>query len=174
MKILIFFLYMEKQNRNKALLAIALIICSIALVFLGIECYYWSYPRIDVLKPLGIVEGEIWIVLGFVTFIAGVYKLFVGLKIIKKIKTHKIVGASMLCINAFLLYQPTSLFYGYNFPGGLYYIMLPNWVLATEFLLAIIGIVISIRLLKNKISIIKAVLLELLIIILTISVNFII
>ena len=92
----------------------------------------------------------------------------------KNYKT-KIIGAIMLCVNVFLLYQPTLiLFYWADL---LPFIYLPNldWIiflLLVWFLLAITGIVISICLLKNKISILKAVLAQLLIVIITIATSF--
>ena len=81
---------------------------------------------------------------------------------------RKIVGAIMLCINALLLFHSIHQFYHQNRSGVLIFISIPNWVLLIWGVLAIIGIVISIRLLKNKISILKAVLLQLLIIVLLI------
>ena len=84
----------------------------------------------------------------------------------KNYKT-KIVGTIMLCINAYLLFFPTYWFLHQR--GALVFFYFPNWVLLAWGLLALIGIVISVCLLKNKISVLKAVLLQLLIIILTIA-----
>ena len=88
----------------------------------------------------------------------------------KNYKT-KIIGAIMLCVNAFLLYKPIHHFY-IRSSGRLIFVNLPNWFLLAEFLLAVIGIAVSICLLKNKISILKAVLLQLLVMVLTIAINF--
>jgi len=92
-------------------------------------------------------------------------------------KNHKtkIIGAIMLCVNVFLLYL--SAFMLFNWADLLLFIYLPNldWIiflLLVWFLLTIIGIVVAICLLKNKISILKAVLLQLLIIVLTIVTSF--
>ena len=85
---------------------------------------------------------------------------------IQKKYTIKIIGIIMLFVNVLLLYGDISHFYRQNFAGVLVFIYIPTWVLLACSLLAIIGIVISIRLLKNKISILEAVLWQLLIIIL--------
>ena len=157
---------MEKRNRNYILSAVAFLVCSVALIF-------WGFRGHRIILQPSIIEDEIWLFFGFVALIVGVYRLIVGLRIIKKIKTHKIVGTTMLCINAFLVYQPTFLLYSYIFQKGILRpFWIPKWMLATESLLAVTGIVISICLLKNKISILKAVLFQLLIIILIIGFNY--
>ena len=81
----------------------------------------------------------------------------------------KIVGIIMLCINVFLLCLTFYQIYLQS-QTGIFMRRLPSLGLLALFLLAIIGIVISIRLLRNKISTLQAVLLQLLVIILTYAV----
>ena len=72
---------MEKRNRNYILSAIAFLICGIALILLGLKEPRIGF-RLDTLQPF-IIDSEIWLVLGFVALITGVYRLIVGLKIIE-------------------------------------------------------------------------------------------
>ena len=84
---------------------------------------------------------------------------------------RKIIGVAMLCVNALLLLFSTFWFFYQNNKRGsgiFIFFYFPNWVLLVKGLLAITGIVISIRLLKNKISVKRAELLLFLIMILTI------
>lgn len=71
----------------------------------------------------------------------------------KGYKVNKILGLIAICINVLLVLESIYLLYAYNFTGILFLFMYPNWVLVINALLGIIGIYISILLLKNMIGI---------------------
>ena len=64
----------------------------------------------------------------------------------KKIFSYVAIG-----VNTLLLLFCLELFYGYHFTNKLYLFMYPDWILITIALLAIIGICVSILLLKKRI-----------------------
>jgi len=67
-------------------------------------------------------------------------------------RANKIVGIVAICINVLILFYSLHWCYLYNFTNGrLFLFMYPNWVLLINSLLSIIGISISILLMRNKI-----------------------
>lgn len=71
----------------------------------------------------------------------------------KAYKMNKILGLIAICINVLLVLKPIYLLYVYNFTNQLFLFVNPNGVLLINILLGIIGIYISILLLKNVIGI---------------------
>lgn len=68
-------------------------------------------------------------------------------------RANKIVGVVGICINVLILFYSLHWCYLYNFTSGrLFLFMYPNWVLVVNSFLSIIGIFISILLMRNKIG----------------------
>ncbi|MBR9860039.1 hypothetical protein GYB22_04705 [bacterium] len=63
-----------------------------------------------------------------------------------------ITGASFfLVIHLFQLVWNGVMFYNYHFTGKLFLVLIPDWVLITEMVLAVFGMTLTISLLKNEI-----------------------
>lgn len=77
-----------------------------------------------------------------------------------KIPKNKIVGVIILIINIIWTGDWIWLFYGYHFTGKLWYFMYPDWVLVLNTIFGLIGIAVGISLIKSKILIKKALLIE--------------
>mgnify|MGYP001176970333 CR=1 FL=1 len=68
-------------------------------------------------------------------------------------RANKIVGVVGICINVLMLFYSLYWYFLYNCTSGrLFLFMYPNWVLLVNSLLAIIGIFISILLIRKKIG----------------------
>ena len=75
---------------------------------------------------------------------------------------RKIIGILMLCINLIMLFYALQLTYYYNFKTEVVFaFMLPNWLLLTYVLVATWGFFVDLKLLKNKLTIQKGLLLDL-------------
>jgi len=79
--------------------------------------------------------------------------------VIKKPK-NKIIGIIILILNLIWTGHWIWLFYGYHFTDILWFYMYPDWILTLNITIGLIGIIIGIRLIKNKIVIKKALLIE--------------
>jgi len=79
--------------------------------------------------------------------------------VIKKPK-NKIIGIIILILNLIWTGHWIWLFYGYHFTDILWFYMYPDWILTLNITIGLIGIIIGIRLIKNKIAIKKALLIE--------------
>jgi len=79
--------------------------------------------------------------------------------LIKKYK-NKIIGIFILLINIIWTGHWIWLFYGYHFSGNLYLFMYPDWILISNTIFGLIGIIIGMRLMKDGILIKTALLIE--------------
>ncbi len=77
-----------------------------------------------------------------------------------KTSKNKIVGVIILIINIIWTGDWIWLFYAYHFTGRLWLFMYPDWILVLNIIFGLIGITIGIRLVKGKILIKKALLIE--------------
>jgi hypothetical protein len=77
-----------------------------------------------------------------------------------KTSKNKIVGVIILIINIIWTGDWILLFYAYHFTGRLWLFMYPDWILVLNIIFGLIGITIGIRLVKGKIFIKKALLIE--------------
>jgi len=83
-------------------------------------------------------------------------------------------GIFLLVGNTFWVYITTSLLYSYNFTTKLYFYRIPIWILFFEIIFALTGIFIGQLIIRNKIKTLKWFLIDLLIVIIGISINYII
>lgn len=65
-----------------------------------------------------------------------------------------------MIVNLFWTAQWIWLFYGYHFTGILWLFMYPDWILILNTIFGVIGIIIGTRLMKGRILIKKALLIE--------------
>ena len=73
----------------------------------------------------------------------------------KNNKRNKIIGFITISINLLLVFDSIYWYYLYNFERGLLFLFKrPDWVLIVNFLLAIVGVYMSILLIRNKIRLI--------------------
>ena len=73
---------------------------------------------------------------------------------------YKIIGIIILIINIIWTVDWIWLFYGYHFTGILWMFMYPDWILILNAIFGLIGITIGASLIKSKIVIKKALLIE--------------
>ncbi len=74
------------------------------------------------------------------------------MKKIITIKANHIVGVIILLINLCWIYFWAELFYEYHFTNILFLIMLPNWLLVLEMIIGILGILVGMQLICNKLK----------------------
>ncbi len=74
-------------------------------------------------------------------------------KKMKKTITYKVIGTISVLINTLIIFLSIYLYYSYNFSGNLYYVMIPNYVLLINALIGIIGIIISVMLIRKIVGI---------------------
>lgn len=67
-------------------------------------------------------------------------------------KRDRIIGLIVMCIDILILSRQAYLLYAYNFTDRLFLFMYPYWVLLTNAALLCAGIVLSIRLLRDRIK----------------------
>ena len=79
--------------------------------------------------------------------------------LIKKYK-NKIIGTLILIINIIWTGDWIWLFYGYHYSGKLYLFMYPDWILILNTIFGLIGILIGTKLMKGRIIIKTALLIE--------------
>jgi hypothetical protein len=84
-------------------------------------------------------------------------------KVLKKLKTYKLLGFLMLFINGYYLFHFIVLFYKYFFTDILFFYMYPTWILILNIFIGITGVIISFKLIQNQIRIRKALLLDILV-----------
>ena len=75
-------------------------------------------------------------------------------------KKNKIIGLIILLINLLWTFIPLRFLYLYHFSSLLFLIMYPNWILITNLIIGVIGILIGILLLTRKMSIKSAMMIE--------------
>ena len=78
---------------------------------------------------------------------------------IKKSK-NKIIGIIILIINIIWTGDWIWLFYTYHFTGRLWLFMYPDWILILNIVFGMIGIIIGLRLIKERFKIKNALLIE--------------
>lgn len=71
----------------------------------------------------------------------------------KKAKKYKTIGFIVICINTLIILKSIYLYYSYNFTGILYLFKYSNLFLLTNALIGIIGIIISVMLIKKNVGI---------------------
>jgi len=71
-----------------------------------------------------------------------------------------IIGIIILVINITWTGEWIWLFYGYHFSGSLWLFMYPDWILILNIIFGLIGITIGTKLMKGKIMIKNALLIE--------------
>ena len=71
----------------------------------------------------------------------------------KTAKTYKAIGFIAICINTLIILNSTYFYYSYNFTGTLYLFKYSNLYLLTNALIGIIGIIISVMLIKKNVGI---------------------
>ncbi|PKQ66472.1 hypothetical protein BZG01_10610 [Labilibaculum manganireducens] len=87
---------------------------------------------------------------------------------------NKIIGITILIVNIIWTGDWIWLFYGYHFTGNLWLFMYPDWILITNMILGIVGIIIGINLIKNKFGIKKALIMDIPLLIIGFLISFII
>ena len=70
----------------------------------------------------------------------------------QKSRRDRIIGLIVMCIDILILLNQAYLLYAYNFTERLFLFMYPYWVLLTNAALLCAGIVLSIRLLRDRIK----------------------
>jgi hypothetical protein len=74
-----------------------------------------------------------------------------------------LVGTCMILINLLWLFFWGKLFYEYHFTKILFVYMYPDWIVITNLTIGLIGLLIGVRLIKNRVIIWKAILFDILI-----------
>jgi hypothetical protein len=87
---------------------------------------------------------------------------------------NKIIGTIILILNIIWTGDWIWLFYGYHFTGKLWLFIYPDWVLITNMILGILGVIIGINLIKNKIGIKKALIMDIPLLIIGFLISYII
>ena len=76
-------------------------------------------------------------------------------------KTNLIIGIILIIVNILWTYNFAYFLYSYHFREGiLWLIMYPDWVLIVNILIGIIGVVLGVRLIKNKLKLITCLLID--------------
>mgnify|MGYP001226816891 CR=1 FL=1 len=73
-----------------------------------------------------------------------------------KLNWNLITGISLVIFNLYWTWDKLHLLYLYHYTGILFFIMFPDWVLITNTIIGLIGTAIGIMLLKRKMTIKKA------------------
>ena len=71
----------------------------------------------------------------------------------KKAKTYKTIEFIVICVNTLIILESIYLYYSYNFTGKLYLFKYSNLFLLTNAFIGIIGIIISVMLIKKNVAI---------------------
>jgi len=83
-----------------------------------------------------------------------------------------LTGLILLAGNSFWLYLTISLFYYYNFTSLLFYFIVPTWIILVELIFSLTGIYIGQLIVRNKIKTLKWFLIDLLLVMTAISINY--
>jgi len=82
---------------------------------------------------------------------------------LRKINWNLITGQIILIINSYWIWDNLYLLYLYHYSSILFFIMFPDWTLILNAILGLIGIVISIKVIRKKMKIMQGILIDLLI-----------
>ena len=82
---------------------------------------------------------------------------------LRKINWNLITGQIILIINTYWIWDNLYLLYLYHYSSILFFIMFPDWTLILNAILGLIGIVISIKVIRKKMKIKQGILIDLLI-----------
>lgn len=74
--------------------------------------------------------------------------------------SKQIVGFMIIILNILWTGYWIWLFYGYHFTSILWFFMYPDWILILNILIGLIGIYLGYRLVKNRISILMALIID--------------
>ena len=125
-----------------------------------------GHTFINLIKIYDITSGNFWLLvilfIGITPWLTAKIrrKHFVYVNS-KKIKC--IIGIILILINILWSIYSIYFLYSYHFRGGLWCIMIPDWILITNAIIGIIGVFINVMMIKNKISIIKTLIINILI-----------
>ena len=84
----------------------------------------------------------------------------------KRIDKHLITGLIIILINGYWIWDNLYLLYQYNYSGLLWLFMYPEWTLILNSVLGLFGILIGIRLILHKLTLMKGIILSVFLIIL--------